>query len=243
MKKSTIATLLAVLAVTAASALTAYGGTAAGSGVVGSMHDITAFAKTQASGAVTADNEGRVCIYCHTPHAANLDGVIGPLWSHTLSSKNYTPYKTATFDTNSQLVLGDTLIGSSRLCMSCHDGQVAADSHQGSTPQDGTFVLSGSKVVGSETSSTSDHPIGFLYDNVQGQQPTKYRTSTTTWISGNGQTIAACLEGGVMTCNTCHEVHNKRNVTMGLSVDHTQKNWLLRAKETNSAICRSCHNL
>ena len=243
--RTTLAVLIAALAVIASTALSALAGATAGSGVVGSVHDITAFAAIQPGGAVQADNEQRVCVFCHTPHHADMDGIIGPLWSHKASAKTYIPYKTTSFDSDGNMVYGDPLWGSSRLCMSCHDGQIAIDSHDGSgTTQSGGFVLSGSKVVGSDSSPTSDHPIGINYDMLQTANPTKLKPSTNMWMSGNGQKIEQSLEnGGWMTCNSCHEVHNKKNVAQVVSADGIQRSWLLRAQQKNSALCRSCHNM
>jgi cytochrome c553 len=68
-----------------------------------------------------------------------------------------------------------------------------------------------------------------------------------------GKKIKDNLYGGnIMTCATCHEVHNKENATQdpwksvtktltnGLGV-LTAPNYFLYAKETNSLICLSCH--
>jgi len=64
-----------------------------------------------------------------------------------------------------------------------------------------------------------------------------------------GKTIADNLyNGNIMTCATCHEVHNKENVVQDPYVDgstdvynRTLPNYFLYAKETNSLICLSCH--
>jgi len=64
-----------------------------------------------------------------------------------------------------------------------------------------------------------------------------------------GKTIADNLyNGNIMTCATCHEVHNKENVVQDIYVDNShdaynriRPNYFLYAKETNSLICLSCH--
>jgi len=46
----------------------------------------------------------------------------------------------------------------------------------------------------------------------------------------------------IMTCATCHEVHNKENAAQAPATDGTATpNYFLYAKEQNSLICLSCH--
>lgn len=68
---------------------------------------------------------GEVCVYCHTPHAAN-GNVTLPLWNRTIKATTYTTY--AALGTSS-LTQPVTQPGPNSLaCLSCHDGQVAVDS-------------------------------------------------------------------------------------------------------------------
>jgi len=243
-QKHLAAVLLATLAVTAITAFSSFASTLATTGVVGSVHDISAFA-ANSGGAVLADNEGRVCIFCHTPHHASEDASLGttnPLWNHQVTTQVYQPYKTSTFDSAGSMIGGDPLLGSSRLCMSCHDGSIAIDTHGGSIPQAGGAMLSGNKVVGSTTSTTSDHPIGIHYLGLQQAEPTKLRDPTLNWIAGTAPVQNSLEMGGYMTCATCHEVHNKRNVIQNVAGDGATYNRLLRSKQQGSAICRSCHS-
>ena len=64
----------------------------------------------------------------------------------------------------------------------------------------------------------------------------------------NHKLISDVLYGGnMMTCATCHEVHNKENVVQDNfngnngSNASLAPNYFLYAKETNSLICLSCH--
>ena len=53
----------------------------------------------------------------------------------------------------------------------------------------------------------------------------------------------------IMTCATCHEVHNKENAIQDTYANNngnthttrTAPNYFLYAKETSSLICLSCH--
>ncbi|MBI2313873.1 MAG: cytochrome c3 family protein [Betaproteobacteria bacterium] len=86
----------------------------------------TATGKTGAPPArdVVAVSETQVCVYCHTPHAAT--GGVTPLWNRRLSGASYTPYTSSSFDAQRIVAEFDsTPGGSSKLCLSCHDGTMA----------------------------------------------------------------------------------------------------------------------
>ena len=74
------------------------------------------------------NNYGEVCVYCHTPHAANTLGVGAklPLWNRTILSTTFTTYSALNSTTISQTI---TQPGANSIaCLSCHDGQTAIDS-------------------------------------------------------------------------------------------------------------------
>ena len=74
-------------------------------------------------GPVKAQTETQVCVFCHTPHAAeNLPGA--PLWNRRQSNATYTPYTSKSLEANA-LELANAPGGSSKLCLSCHDGTMA----------------------------------------------------------------------------------------------------------------------
>jgi cytochrome c553 len=78
-----------------------------------------------------------------------------------------------------------------------------------------------------------------------------------TKLSGGKQIVDNLYQGGgqhIMTCATCHEVHNKENVTQenyqggflpstlgGAQTGQAAPNYFLYAKQQNSLICLSCH--
>lgn len=216
----------------------------AGTGIVGSSHDMNKF--------TSSDPYGRVCAYCHTPHHAIEPGTNGadylPLWSHQLTTQNYTKYDSSSLVADIQ----DPLVGPTRLCMSCHDGVVAIDQHYGSTGTmfqipgrvgdvfDSTGSMKkGSIGVGTNGDLSNDHPVGFLYDDVVAKMPNDIFPSSTSFINNlAGKKISDCLTNGYMTCATCHDVHNKDNVA---DAGNTY-NFFLYAPEQGSQICLSCHN-
>lgn len=284
-----------------AAAGTAIAGLGASTGVNGSLHDMNTF-----SGG-NADVMARVCVFCHTPHHAQVkDDQAGssqyPLWNRKETAKTYTPYTWAT-PTNATVngedfKITDPLMGPSRLCMTCHDGSIALDEHGAPMAQTNgnlfvTKYSNRAELSGSTHNDVSDtHPIGFDYTKVkawrnQRAQNQAYQTTDEQHITeivdensgfATGITVKnaqgtyndvqrntkrkivdVLYQGKYMTCASCHEVHNKENVTQ-LSYDDTAvtgqtpdipklykdagintPNYFLYAQEKASLICLSCH--
>jgi cytochrome c553 len=195
-----------------------------------------------------------------------------PLWGNAITQKDQTnfAYQWAT-PSNLVLTIGDPLLGPSRLCMTCHDGTLAIDAHvSNGTANNGTFKLSGSRAIGSNQSTLNQtHPIGFSYDDAvsnrnipQGttsqavneivtkdnQFATAITVSATagvynTVVRNSNRTIGSVLyNNSIMTCATCHEVHNKENATqLPALAGQATPNYFLYAQEQQSLICLSCH--
>ena len=286
--KKVLATVAAIGCLSAAA--TALGGIPAGTGVNGSLHDMTKVVPA------TADEMGRVCVYCHTPHHAVVmnGGANLPLWNHEIADQDqFTAYTWATPNNwnEGQFQILDPLAGPSRLCMSCHDGVIGVDQHGEAFDQlngGGTSVNNiGSTYDGQGRANltrdlSTTHPIGFNYNEIAGFRNSKskngdetgteivdssygYAESIVVNNTNNGEynkvtrmvggkTIADNLYGGdIMTCATCHEVHNKENATQddykskktyqsGIAgVTQTAPNYFLYARQTDSLICLSCH--
>src|SRR4051795_4219699 len=71
-------------------------------------------------GTLKATSETQVCVFCHTPHGAEAIPA-APLWNRKLSAATYTTYTSTSIDANAaELAAGPG--GSSKLCLSCHDG-------------------------------------------------------------------------------------------------------------------------
>ncbi len=68
---------------------------------------------------------GEVCVYCHTPHGANLQ-IAAPLWNRTASTASYVTYDQLNTSTLSQEVSNPG--PRSLACLSCHDGTLGVDS-------------------------------------------------------------------------------------------------------------------
>ena len=66
-----------------------------------------------------------VCVYCHTPHAANRT-TAAPLWNRTMKVTTYQTYDLLNTGGITQPVSQPG--AASLTCLSCHDGQTAVDS-------------------------------------------------------------------------------------------------------------------
>jgi hypothetical protein len=234
-----------------------------GSGIYRSVHDLTngpngSGAPLSVSGFAT-DSEQRLCSYCHTPHHAIKVGDTEangadflPLWSHAVSATTYTPYASATFtDKGGTSMAGDPLTGPSRLCMSCHDGLTAVDNYYGNTPghvmtpNAGSFE--GNPVISSN--GNSNHPLGFaMTDVIPGYAGATHEDSSIlsltatskykTGLTDSVNVVDRLYYGAVMTCSSCHDVHNTLNK---VSYQTGAANFLLLGSQKNSGICLSCH--
>lgn len=147
----------------------------------------------------------------------------------------------------------DPLTGPSRLCMSCHDGVTAVDSYYGEVKNHIMIPLAVPPFPGMPVISnigSKSHPIGFaMTDIIPGypgamSQDNNILTlnDSSTYTTGNaftGPTIISRLFGGaLMTCSSCHDVHNSLNK---VSYQAGAQNYLILGTQTNSGLCRSCH--
>jgi hypothetical protein len=262
MKK--LGSVMAVAALVATTATVAFAGAGAGTGINGSMHDINSVA-----GGYQKDDFQRVCVFCHTPHNALPNGSVpAPLWNHAPSTVQLDPYTWAA-PANQVLAIDDPLVGPSRLCMACHDGVTAVDSHgsagqgnNGNTKMTAGYAdpVLGGTATRFISSLQVTHPIGFQYAdavaarNVSGQ-PAEIASPNDHFLSSvpaNTHTrsggdpalkkIGDVLYSGYFTCASCHDVHNTNNAVNPVAQSGgTAPNYFLWAKETGSIICLSCH--
>ena len=134
---------------------------------------------------VSSASETEICVFCHTPHGADTSQT--PLWNKTLGGATYTPYTSNTLD--AETIKGAALdqpMGSSKLCLSCHDGAMALGSVRvlrgvnnpatisvGGTGAGGTMPPGSGTTTGytrnlggvSGLDLTNDHPISVTYDS------------------------------------------------------------------------------
>ncbi len=160
------------------------------------------------------------CIFCHAPH--NVNPNILPLWNHALSSQTYTTYTSSTYTSGAQTPAA----GSSKLCLSCHDGTVA----MGLTVTQGLLSTSGSMipadVLGANLSTS--HPVSMTPVDDGSLALSLFATPATT------KDPAVKLVAGKVECTTCHDPHAPRN-------DSAVPMFLARSN-ASGALCLACHD-
>ena len=183
--------------------------------LVGSQHDLTATGSGPVKSAV-ADT----CVFCHAPH--NVNPNITPLWDHALSSQTYTTYTSSTYGSGVQTPAA----GSSKLCLSCHDGTVAV----GLTVAYGSIATSGSMAAGDVLGAnlSSSHPVSMT--------PVDDGALATSLFTSPASTKdpAVKMVAGKVECVTCHDPHAPRN-------DPAVPMFLARSN-SGGVICLACHD-
>ncbi len=204
--------LISVLLLAAGPALGALGRP---SNVAATKHNLT----SSGPGTVKIAGGGEVCAFCHTPHAASPQG---PLWNRNDPGSYYQVYTSSTM----QATVGQPN-GSSRLCLSCHDGTIAlAQTYNAlNVPAGGAVYIVQGNAGYLGTDLSDDHPISFVYDSALASRTGDLRDPSTLPrdlpLDANGQ----------LQCTTCHDPH-----------DDTYGNFL-NMDNTASALCTSCHVL
>ncbi|MEZ4999551.1 MAG: cytochrome c3 family protein [Bacteroidales bacterium] len=154
-----------------------------------------------------------------------------PLWNHESTAvASYTLYSSASFDTHGGTTITNPS-ASSKLCLSCHDGTVALENFGGTTT--GATYISSANLIGGVNGDDlgSDHPISFEYTDALAALDGGLFAPTST-SSGLGGTITQdMLFNNKLECASCHDVHNKYGAAH-----------LLKMSNTNSQLCRTCHN-
>ncbi len=206
--------------------------TGAFAGIKDSLHDI--YNRTGG-----ADNpNAQICVYCHTPHAANVDFTGAPIWNKPAPlTTTFTMYGTTIAGTTTDTVPS----ASSLACLTCHDGASAINSvvnAPGSGLGSGMLgtlpsTLTGVYAIGNAGSNvglTNDHPVSIQY--YPGRASLRpLETTITGW--GSYLTIQDLMRGpdnNRVECGSCHDPHFRDNGTF------------LRASNVASALCLTCHD-
>jgi len=214
-------------------------------------------------GSVKATTESQICVFCHTPHGAEA-APGAPLWNRELSGATYTPYTSESIDAND---IAATPGGSSKLCLSCHDGTLAIGTVNVANGQaDQTISMSGTAPGGSMppgqgvqtgftrdlgTNLTNDHPISFTFDTLLAVTDGELRDPAVESHIGNrssGVDPIIPLELNKVECVSCHDPHIREegsgdNVKF-LRLNRFQRNASVGAgfSETDDIICLGCHD-
>ncbi len=157
------------------------------------------------------------CVFCHTPHSANP---AGGLWNRALPGTSYRLYESSTLEAD----LGQPT-GSSRMCLSCHDGTLALSDMRVVPPAARGFrrTLRGAAALGTDLSA--DHPISFVYN-------TGLSVRRAELVDPSSLPHEVRLdETGQLQCTTCHDAH-----------DDPYGDFLVM-ENRGSRLCTTCHRI
>lgn len=166
---------------------------------------------------------GYACLFCHAPH--NATAAPTPLWNQQLSTQTYDMYASTTYHQNG---VQPQIAGSSKLCLSCHDGTVAI----GQTVSQGLIPTTGA--MGPKSNLGSDlrtsHPFSFATPIVDNGE------LKLSLLASPAQTAdpAVKLVQGTVECTTCHDSHTP-------NIDLVVQKFLVR-DSSNAQLCLACHD-
>ena len=222
-------------------------------------HDLSV-SSTGATIKATSASETQICVFCHVPHNASIKG---PLWNRDVPATAYNPYQSST--TFGGSAAGRTTItktkmgapdGDSLLCLSCHDGTIAAGKLLNKTVTM-TAAMTGTTLVGGLTGGVyelaDDHPVSFTFDATLAAAKGELTLPLST-------SKVKLRNGGKVQCTSCHDPHTtafpkflvENNVTSTLcKVCHTRTNWadsshangakLWNGNTIANNACANCH--
>ena len=216
---------------------------------------------------VKADTESEICVFCHTPHGANV-GAPGPLWNRELSGATYNTYNSGSLDATGEGIALDQPDGVSKLCLSCHDGTIAIGNVRNRAGSGG-FQASAITTTGTGPSGemapgegintgftrylgtdlANDHPISLTFDSALADADGEMRypdaeSHLVVRQGGNGNTTDVPLEfdagtatGGKVQCNSCHDPHI-RSTDPAENIKFLRLNRLQKAEPTGTAFSK-----
>jgi hypothetical protein len=200
-------------------------------GVARTVHNLS----VSGPGEVKALTETEVCKFCHVPHSPVLSE---PLWGHALS--RVSSYAVPQLRRGRVAVLAPQPDGSSRLCLSCHDGTVALGDLG---PRRRVIPMAGSQhlekgqrgFIGTDLSGS--HPVSFVVpDGDPGGTDTTRDMGLRPLALVRSEGHVPLDSRGKMQCTTCHDPHSDRNYRPG-RVPHFWN------RPTVDEVCLACHEL
>lgn len=198
-------------------------------GVAGTLHNLS----TSGPGEIRSLTETEVCKFCHVPHSAEEPV---PLWGHALSRAQYEVPELGAGRLGAQPAPQPD--GSSRLCLSCHDGTVALGDIAGETrpiPMAGSERLGPGRSGHIGTDISGSHPISFVVRDLGAERVERESDMGFRPLSAIQSDPHVRLDAeGKMQCTTCHDPHYDRFYQPG----RVPRFWV---KATVSEVCLTCH--
>ena len=185
-----------------------------GQGIKGTPHDLS----PSGPGPIRALEPADTCIFCHTPHtrASRI-----ARWNRELPTSRYRIYQSSSLDARPTQPTG-----TSKLCLSCHDGTVALGkvlSRQRPISMTVGAIPTGRTNLGTDLSD--DHPISFRYDSrISGADPQIVHPAQI-------EHRLPLDPKGELQCTTCHDAHNNQHGNF------------LRMRNERSTLCLVCHQM
>ncbi len=205
-----------------------------------------------------------ICVFCHTPHAANTT-VTAPLWNKGATGSSYTLYSSST-----AIMAGTTAnsVGSVSLgCLSCHDGTQAMD-NMINAPGSGGYTAAGAALAGAVwagdqtlqnttiaklgTDLSNDHPVGMRYCGASALNAAGSNANCTEsgWVAPQSVNSKWFIDTTAST-----GTKNKADFTLYTTAGETQQvecatchdphnadtTTFLRISNAGSAVCLACH--
>jgi hypothetical protein len=201
--------------------------------VVDTLHNLS----VSGPGDITAVDETEVCKFCHIPHSATAPI---PLWGRPLPAESLR-YEVPGVRRQTGIVEpAPQPDGSSRLCLSCHDGTIALGELTGRgnpVRMKGADRLTPGRRGFLGTDLSGSHPISFVIGDVPIDAPGRGRGMGVkpTHVMASDPDVRLD-EKGKMQCTTCHSPHEDLHFEDG-SVPHF---WV---KPSVEEVCLTCHEL
>lgn len=203
-------------------------------GIKDTKHNLSVYGSIDRT--IFATEETQVCIFCHTPHHANL---IYPLWGHQVTDQTYTHYTSPTLQSYSSEADAPPIDGISRLCLSCHDGTVAVGALINTTIETTKEFIMPEDLGFLSTDLSGGHPISIIYDESLVNRRNNM-TSLTLKLNSPSEVLMDRdvklypTQGGLgVQCSSCHDPHG------GKGGSDAPPFW--RKTETDD-VCLVCHN-
>ncbi len=199
--------------------------------VIGTLHNLS----VSGPGEIRALSETEVCKFCHVPH--NAEGAT-PLWGRPLSTAQYeTPELRVGTGGPVPAPQPD---GSSRLCLSCHDGTIALGDVSGAAgrvPMTGPARLGAGRRGFLGTDLSGSHPISFVVpDGDLGLETDGGDMALLPLAVVTADPDVRLDAEGKMQCTTCHDAHSDGYYRPG----QVPRFWV---KPSYEEVCLACHAL